>query len=90
MFVRIVFDILGWLGTVSILLAFFLNSFGVLAPGKRYQILNIVGGLGLTLNSIFYVVWPSVALNGIWALIALVALVRLVQSAKNGRFDAGR
>lgn len=70
-------EILGYVGVLSVLGAYFLVSTGRLqSVSPRYQLLNLVGAIILTIYAVILVAWASVALNGIWALIALVALIR--------------
>lgn len=69
--------IVGNIGVVCVLLAYFLVSSGrIKSISPRYQILNLVGAIILTAYAIVLVAWASVVLNGIWAGIALVALIR--------------
>ena len=70
-------EIYGWTGTALVLLAFFLNSFGyVPASGLTYQLLNLVGGLGLAAISYRKKAYQPVAINIVWTAISLVAIVR--------------
>lgn len=76
---KIVTEILGWYGTVAILLAYALVSFGVFkADGPWAQLLNFTGALGIVTISLNKKTYQPAVLNSVWALIALVVLVRLV------------
>jgi hypothetical protein len=69
--------VVGWLGAALLLLAYGMTSAGRLPPeGVRFQTLNLVGALTLTVNSGYHGAWPSAALNIVWIGIGLVALVR--------------
>lgn len=69
--------VLGWLGAASLLLAYGLTSAGRLPPeGGRFQALNLVGAVALTVNSAYHGAWPSAALNVVWIVIGLAALIR--------------
>ena len=60
-----------------ILGAYFLVSTGRMAPTSRaYQWMNIAGSLGFIVNSGWYHAVPSMALNVVWAGIALYSLSR--------------
>jgi len=72
-------EAVGWAGGAAILLAYFLNSMGRITTGRLYQTLNLAGAVGVVWNSVYHVAWPSVALNGAWAVIALVALAAVVR-----------
>lgn len=71
------FDLSGWLGAAAYLIAYALVSTKRLAGDSRlFQGLNLLGGLTLVINSAYYQVWPSVAVNAAWAGIAAAMLVK--------------
>ena len=68
-------DVAGWVGAVSLLLAY------VLVSTKRtegdsigYQLLNMAGGALLIINSLYYGAYPSVGVNALWIGIAIYVL----------------
>ena len=68
----------GWWGTIAIVGAYALSSFGVLsAHGIVYQLLNITGALGIIIVSLSKKVYQSVVLNVVWFAIAAIAIVKL-------------
>jgi hypothetical protein len=70
-------DVSGWTGAILILGSFALLSFGkIQARSPLYQWMNVIGALGLIINSGWNGAWPSVALNVVWMAIAVVALQR--------------
>lgn len=73
--------VLGAIGTICVLLAYFLvSSRRIASESREFQALNLVGAIMLALYSIVLTAWSSVALNAIWAVIALVALWRILRS----------
>lgn len=73
------FEIIGWYGTVAIIGAYALNSFGIIATSNPwYQILNATGSIGIIVISLRKKVFQSVILNIIWAAIALVGLGQIL------------
>lgn len=71
-------DILGWIGSIELLAAYFLVSYQRIDPSSgRYQWLNLTGSIFLLINTIFYGAYPSSFLNVIWGFIALIALFRI-------------
>ncbi len=71
-------EIIGWIGTALIVLAYFLvSNKKVSSTGATYQFLNLFGALGVGANVLHQKAWPSVALQSIWFLIAIIALIRL-------------
>jgi hypothetical protein len=72
----LIVDVLGWLGAVLLLLAYWRVSHGLLDPkGRHYQWLNVAGGALLIVNSAWYGAFPSVAVNVVWILVGLQALL---------------
>ncbi len=68
--------IAGWVGTVMLLLAYWLVSTDrVVGHGLGYQALNIGGSVGLGLAAIGGRVWSSATLNAVWALIGVGVLM---------------
>jgi purine-cytosine permease-like protein len=69
-------DIIGWIGSVMVVLAYALNMYKRLASDSReYYLLNIIGSACLILNTLYHHAIPSAVVNIIWVLIALAALV---------------
>lgn len=68
-------NLLGWLGAASVLAAYGLVSYGSIdGRDRRYQALNITGGLLLAVNTGWHGAWPSAVVNVIWTGIALGSL----------------
>lgn len=73
-----VYVFLGWFGTIVYLIAYALLSMNILNGQKpTYHLLNVIGALGLVINGIPMNDYPSIALNGVWGLIALITVLRL-------------
>lgn len=76
-----IFEIVGWIGTGLILVAYFQVSTKKLEPtSKVYQYLNLFGAVGVGVNSFVHHALPSVGINIVWMLIAIYALVRSKKS----------
>lgn len=72
---------IGWVGVVAILLAYSLNSFGIIQSAPPlYFALNLVGSLALLVEAYLHHDIPPVLLNIIWAIIAMAGLVRFLVS----------
>ncbi len=77
------YPILGWIGTLAYLLAYFLLSINKINSNQLiYHTLNIVGAIGLTANALYYADLPNVVVNLVWGLIALTALIVLSRKRK--------
>jgi lipid-A-disaccharide synthase-like uncharacterized protein len=74
-----IFEIIGWLGAFFFVVAYFLLSIGRLkSDGILYQSMNVLGGLGLVINSVHLNDSPNFVTNLIWMLIGLYAIVRII------------
>jgi hypothetical protein len=71
-------DAAGWAGASALLLAYGLVSSGRLdGRSTQFQLLNLVGAVGLLANGIWHGAWPSAALNAVWLVIGITAFRRL-------------
>lgn len=74
---NIVIEILGWMASVLIVGSYGLNISGKLsANSKLYVWANIIGGLFFIINTNYHQAYPSMFVNIIWVIIALVMLSR--------------
>jgi hypothetical protein len=75
-------EAVGWYGTVAILSAYALVSFGFLqASSLPFQLLNLTGALGIVYISLKKKAYQPGVLNIAWAVIALVAIAGLLLSS---------
>jgi hypothetical protein len=75
--VKLVVEIVGWVGALLILVAYGLLSAGKLTGrSPTYQGMNIVGAAGFVVNSGLNGALPSAALNAIWIGIGIYALLK--------------
>lgn len=73
----LVIDVAGWIGMALLISAYAIVTTGrILGPSLRFQLMNLVGGGLLMVNSAWYGAWPSAALNLVWVVIGTVGLVR--------------
>ncbi len=79
------YPILGWIGTLSYLLAYFLLSIKKIKSTQAlYHCMNIIGAIGLTVNALHYADIPNVVVNIAWGLIALGAIVFISKKKEKG------
>lgn len=70
-------DIIGTAGVSLLLIAFFLNLFGILAKEHQsYALMNLLGAGMACYASVLIEFIPFVILEGTWAAVALFALIR--------------
>lgn len=74
-----IYDIIGWIGMVLVLLAYALLSTNKIKNGFLYQALNLVAGIFMAIGLFPKNAWFSFALQIIWSLVALIAIVKLIR-----------
>ena len=72
-----IFDILGWIGMIIVLIAYGLLSTNKIENGKLYQTLNLIAATFMAIGLFPTKAWFSFTLQVIWALIAIIAIVKL-------------
>ncbi len=76
---KIVDETIGWYGTFVVILAYILVSFGYVSSSAfSYQLLNLMGALGILYITIKKKVYQSASVNLIWGIIAVIAMARML------------
>ena len=78
-----IFDILGWIGTILVLVAYLLLSANKISNGKVYQLINLLAAIFMAIGLFPKNAWFSFALQIIWGVIAVIALIKLNKEKKN-------
>ncbi|MEL4308287.1 CBU_0592 family membrane protein [Joostella sp. CR20] len=74
-------NIIGWIGALLFIIAYFLLSIEKLsAKNKTYHLLNISGAVCLVINGLYLSDYPNVVVNLIWGIIAFYAVFKLIKS----------
>ncbi len=74
---EILFQVVGWVGTILIVVAYFLVSKQYIqSKSNAYQLMNLFGAIGVGINVWHQQAWPSVALQIVWAIIAIASLIK--------------
>jgi hypothetical protein len=74
-------QIVGWIGAFLVVLAYFLVSYKkVQGDSGVYQLMNLVGAIGVGINAFYQEAWPSFAIQIVWGIIAIVALAKSLKS----------
>jgi hypothetical protein len=70
-------DWLGFIGVLLILLAYFLNSFGIIvSKNLNFILLNLIGSILACLASVLLKYIPFILLEAIWAIVSLISLLK--------------
>jgi hypothetical protein len=82
----LLFEIIGWIGSLAILLAYALNSYQKLrSDSLAFLVLNLTGGLLLMVYTFYKDALANTFLNFVWVIVAIVALIKMYngRAAKN-------
>ncbi len=71
------FDIIGWIGMILVLIAYILLSNNKINNGITYQVLNLLGGICMAIGLFPKNAWFSFSLQIIWALIAVKTIIKI-------------
>lgn len=78
-------EILGWAGSLLVLIAYALNMNKKLpADSLTYYLLNILGSALLIINTAYHHAFPSMAVNIVWVLIPVTTIIRHRMMGKKG------
>ena len=77
-----IFNILGWIGMILVLVAYLLLSTEKIKNGIIYQILNLVAALFMAIGLIPTKAWFSFTLQVAWGIIAVVSLIKIIKNKK--------
>jgi hypothetical protein len=70
-------EIIGWIGTVLIVGAYFLNINGkIKSTAIPYILANLVGGILFSIYTFAHRTWPNMVVNVVWVFIAVAALMK--------------
>lgn len=72
-----IIETIGWIGTVLIVGAYFLNINGrVKSTAIPYILANIIGGILFSIYTYAHHTWPNMVVNVVWVFIAIAALLK--------------
>lgn len=80
-----IFDVLGWIGMILVLLAYGLLSTNKIPNGKLYQVLNLLAAIFMAIGVFPKNAWFSFILQVIWALIAIIAIFKIIKQEKENK-----
>ena len=80
---KLIIDILGWIGSVAVIAAYGLNSYQKIRSNSYlFLLLNLIGGIFLIIYSYYYTAFANTFINVVWVIIAVPALIRLTRKPK--------
>lgn len=85
-FIEILIEVIGWTGSVEVILAYALVSNNKISgTSPAYQWLNLTGGIFLIIHTIVHESYPSTFINIVWVVIAVVALFNIRKARNKSR-----
>ena len=72
-----IYDIVGWIGMIIVLIAYALLSTDKIKNGILYQSLNLIAGILMAIGLFPKNAWFSFTLQIIWAIIALITIIKI-------------
>lgn len=80
---KLLFDIVGWTGSLAVVVAYGLNSYQkIKSDSYTFLLLNLIGGICLIAYTSYYSAYANTFLNIVWVIIAIPALIKLAQKKK--------
>ena len=77
---EIFIEIIGWIGSIEVLLAYGMNSYQKLRSDSMvFYVLNLTGGLALIIYTVYKQAYASSFINIVWVLIAAIAIIRVMR-----------
>ena len=72
-----IYDIVGWIGMIIVLIAYALLSTDKIKNGILYQSLNLIAGILMAIGLFPKNAWFSFTSQIIWAIIALITIIKI-------------
>ena len=77
------YDIIGWIGMLLVLIAYFLLSTNKIKNGIAYQIMNFLAGTFMAIGLYPTKAWFSFTLQIILAIVAVSAIIKIKKKGTN-------
>lgn len=84
--IDLLIEIIGWIGSIEILLAYGLNSYQKIKSNSlAFSLLNLTGGIFLMIYTLYKDAFANTFVNLVWVIIAVIALGKFYRQkpAKN-------
>lgn len=79
-------EVIGWIGSIEVLLAYGLNSYQkIRSDSMVFYLLNLTGGLLLIGYSLYKGALPNAFINVVWVVIAVIAIGQVVIRRKSNQ-----
>jgi hypothetical protein len=76
---EIIIEIIGWVGSLAVVVAYGMNSYQKLRSDSMvFYLMNLTGGLALIVYTIYKAAYASAFINIVWVIIAVIAIARVM------------
>lgn len=76
------FDVVGWIGMILVVLAYILLSTNKIKNGLLYQTLNLIAPILMAIGIFPTKAWFSFSLQIVWAIVAIIAIIKILNEKK--------
>lgn len=77
-----IFNVLGWIGMILVLVAYLLLSTNKVNNGILYQLLNLLAATFMAIGLFPTKAWFSFLLQVIWGIIAVISIIKIINNEK--------
>jgi hypothetical protein len=82
---KIIIEIIGWIGSIEVLLAYGLNTYQkIRSDSPVFYFLNLTGGIFLIVYTVYKEAFANAFINIVWVLIAIVAIAKMLSKKSSG------
>jgi hypothetical protein len=75
---KLLIDIVGWIGSIEVLIAYGLNSYQrIKSDSMVFYLLNLTGGIFLVIYTVNKEAFASAFVNVVWVIIAVIAIAKV-------------
>lgn len=86
-----IIEIIGWIGTVLVVTAYFLVSSERLKPkAVSYILMNLFGAIFIGVNVFVNQAWPALGLQIVWGAVAIISLLKNIRTTTIKQWIVGR
>jgi len=80
---KLLIDVIGWIGSVLVIAAYGLNSYQKIRSDSLWFLaLNLIGGIFLIVYSVYYTAYANTFINVVWVIIAIPAMIKLISKQR--------
>ena len=80
--------IIGWIGVVGLLAAYFLLTIGTIkSKSYLFNIMNLISSILLVITAIYSNAYPFIAINSFWCIISIIGIVQVAKSGMEPKVD---